>query len=454
MDGDRILVLLRQKESVDIAFVSVDDGSVQKLKSFPSQIFSRDSRMSLSPDEQYIALSGIKQKDSQTNSDIHIISADGNTMMPLITHPADDVVLGWSPDGEHVLFKSDRTGGNSLWAVQVKNGKPDGDPKLIRPAIGDIRPLGLTPEGSLYFGLYSGWSDIFVSELDPETGEILSPPVMAVKKNQGSNSAPEWSSDGLYLACRSSGYISGVGKAMLLISNFRTGEIREVIPENISGLNFHFIRWSPDGRSILGVGFDEKGNYGALVSIETQTGKSKIIARENENGIVFQPDWAPDGQSVFFLRRWENRKIVNHDIDTGEEKGIYDTPHHILYMTLSPDGKLLAFFAEETVKILSTSGGEPRKLIQDKDINSLAWSADGRFLFYGKRRNAKTDIVEVWCIPVAGGEPQKLDLSMSNLMHLRVHPDGRKIAFTGSLQPATSEIWVMENFLTAIKDNK
>jgi hypothetical protein len=50
-------------------------------------------------------------------------------------------------------------------------------------------------------------------------------------------------------------------------------------------------------------------------------------------------------------------------------------------------------------------------------------------------------------VPTAGGEPQKAGLSMSQLMILRVSPDGKNVAFTASEQPEKSEVWVMENFL-------
>jgi hypothetical protein len=33
------------------------------------------------------------------------------------------------------------------------------------------------------------------------------------------------------------------------------------------------------------------------------------------------------------------------------------------------------------------------------------------------------------------------------MTHLRVHPDGRQIVFTGQIHPGKSEVWVMENFL-------
>jgi Tol biopolymer transport system component len=77
----------------------------------------------------------------------------------------------------------------------------------------------------------------------------------------------------------------------------------------------------------------------------------------------------------------------------------------------------------------------------------MAWTADGKNILYGKLQEGSKDVVELWCIPAAGGEPQKLGLAMSLLLHLRVSPDGKNIAFTGSEQPAKSEVWVMENFL-------
>jgi Tol biopolymer transport system component len=447
-DGNCILVFLRQKESVEIGFVSVKDGSIKKLMSFPPNIFSPQKGVSLSPDGKFIAFS-VKEGTDSSNLDIKILSADGNELTPLVAHPADDLVLGWTPDGKNVLFMSDRSGSLDLWGVEVIAGKPEGEPFLVRPGLGNIMLLGLTPEGSLYFGLYSGWSDIFVAELDPGTGEVVSPPIKAVKMYEGSNSAPDWTSDGKYIVCLSKrGKVSVQGELSLLIRDTQTERIRELVPEGVSGLNFHFIRWSPDGRSILGIGYDEKGNYGALYAIDAQSGKSEIIARSDEKtGVIFQPNWALDGKSLFFLRRNGGRKIVHHDLDTGEEKVLYYSPAGTFNLVLSPDGKQLAFYAGDTVLVLPVSGGEPRNLLQEKDINTLAWSQDGRYLFFGKRHDAKSEVVDVWRIPVEGGDPQKLELSLSHLMHMRFHPDGRHIAFTASTQPEKRELWVMKNFL-------
>jgi hypothetical protein len=53
---------------------------------------------------------------------------------------------------------------------------------------------------------------------------------------------------------------------------------------------------------------------------------------------------------------------------------------------------------------------------------------------------------------VQGGEPEKLELSMDRIRPLRIHPDGRRVAFAAGW-PAW-EVWVMENFLPALRASK
>jgi Tol biopolymer transport system component len=412
--------------------------------------------MSLSPDGKYIAYSFSPQQDSR-NRDIFLLAADGSRQVSLVEHPADDQVLGWAPDGKRVLFKSDRTGSIGTWIIQVADGKPKGEPELVRADMGNLRPLGLTRDGSLYYGIYSGWSDVYVATVDPATGEVLAPPIKAVQKFEGFNSAPSWSPDGQELACRSSrGEVAG-GDVVLLIRSFRTGEIRELVPKHVGGLNFHYIRWSPDGRSILAVGPDEKGKWWFLFAINAQTGDAEIIARsDSDKGeAIFSPEWAPDGKIVYFIRSdKEFRRLIRYEVETGMEKELLRSPQSLgvfFYYGVSPDGRQLALAAAGAVKLLSTAGGEPRDLIQVKDISTIAWARDGQYILYGKRRDGSEDIVDLWRVPTKGGEPQKLELAMPRLMHLRVHPDGRRIAFTARTQNEKAEVWVMENFLPLVK---
>ena len=439
-DGKHILAIqVAPDQGLKIVLMSVKDGAVRLVKSLAPRSVGQ-LKACLSPDARNIAYDYPSSQSSQ-NRDIFLVSADGSLQVPLVEHPADDAVLGWSPDGTRVLFKSDRSGNMSIWAIDITDGKPRGDPQLLRPDVGDISVMGLTRDGSLFYGLTSGWSDIFVAELDPQTGKLVSPPEKAIRQNEGSNSAPDWSPDGETLACRS--------QEGLLLHDLRKNETRKLATKNVGGLNFHYLRWSPDGRRLHGVGTDEKGKWGALYAIDSQTGDSKIIARSDEGGVLFSFDWAPDGKSLYFVRRdMEKRHIVRHDIESGAEEEIYRQPKvYLAWLSVSPDGKQLAFATDDKLKVLATTGGESRELLQVKDVYTTAWTRDGKYVLYSKLRDGSKDMFDLWRIPVNGGEPQKLDLSMRKLMHVRIHPDGRRIAFTGSSQPEKSEVWVMENFL-------
>ena len=104
---------------------------------------------------------------------------------------------------------------------------------------------------------------------------------------------------------------------------------------------------------------------------------------------------------------------------------------------------------------VSVAGGEARVLLQSQDLAVLgfvAWTPDGRHVLFGRHTASQQEITELWRIPAEGGEPQRLELAMENLVDLRVHPDGRRLAFTAGQKKA--EIWVMENFLPATEGTK
>ena len=103
--------------------------------------------------------------------------------------------------------------------------------------------------------------------------------------------------------------------------------------------------------------------------------------------------------------------------------------------------------------IMPVAGGEPREFhrLQDTEEfvpdavgSGLAWTADGRYVLFGVYRPDQPEPMELWRVPAEGGEPQKL-LEMDGVKDISVHPDGRRIAFTGG--SVQMEVWAMENFL-------
>lgn len=459
-DGKHILAHLITKDRThQIVLVAVADGSVRILKELD---WLGLERMSLSPDGRHIIYNFPQQEDSE-NRDIYLLDVDGSREIPLIQHPADDFVLGWASDGRRVVFGSNRSGSMGVWIIEVAEGKPQKPPEMIKMQLGEFQPLGLSRNNSFYYGLLSGWSAVYTAKLDLEKSKLLSSPVQAFQRfeGEGSNlySAPEWSPDGNSLVC----LVSRIGRnPLLLIRSFDTGEVRELAPK-LKSLNFHCLRWSPDGRTLLGAGHDLKERWG-LLQIGIQTGDVTTIAHMNSDsgGAIFQPGWTPEGNTVFYKRmalptsKIKDVRIIRRERETGQEQELYRSPGNFLYLTPSPDGQQLAFYADSTVKLLSVAGGQPKELIRIQDITTIDWTPDGRQLLYGKR-TGQDEITELWRIPAEGGEPQKLELTMRDLLamrymlHLRVHPDGQRIAFTAKAQPGKVEVWVMENFLPELK---
>jgi Tol biopolymer transport system component len=370
-----------------------------------------------------VAYSFSPSEDS-ANRDISVLAIDGSRDIPLVRHPADDGVLGWAPDGRAVVFASDRTGSMGIWAIEVADGKPQGTPQLLKPEIGQFHPLGFTKNGSYYYGVSSRGSNVYVAAYDPQKGDVTGKPVLTVKHYEGSNEAPDWSPDGRYLACLSRRGLGGI----FLIHSVETGQVRELSPD-LKGFNKHSLRWSADGRFLLGAGQTKDVSWGVL-KIDVETGE---IATEG----------------------W---RIVRRDLTTNEEKELFRaavgqpgvTVGGILGLALSPDAKHLAFqdYDAGMLKVLSVAGGQPRELAKLEGKAHIAWTPDGRHLIYGARGIITKGPARLWRIPAGGGEPQKLDVEMPYLDHVRFHPDGRRITFTARAKgKIKSEVWVMENFL-------
>ena len=101
------------------------------------------------------------------------------------------------------------------------------------------------------------------------------------------------------------------------------------------------------------------------------------------------------------------------------------------------------------MEIAPAAGGETRELLTKSGYSEktgLAWTPDGRYLLFGKW-NAEEKGTELWRIPAEGGEPQSLGLTMKKMECLSIHPDGRRIAFTGPGPTPGDEVWVMEDIL-------
>jgi len=326
-DGKHILALGAKDGSPQILLVPPEDGPVRVLTTLPKKShpfwihYGGGFSANLSPNGQFVAYTFFPRDDSGTR-DIWAVAVDGSGETPLVEDPADDIVLGWAPDGKCVVFASDRTGSMGIWTIQVAEGKPQGAPKLLKAEIGQFYPLGMARNGSLYYGVFSGGNNIYVAPFNPQNGNVSGQPAVAIQRHWGSNWAPAFSPDGSYLACVSSGPAvrnDGYFNApySFLIRSIETGEVRELSLE-LKKFDVRSLCWSPDGRSLLGIGITdtEPGHdarmygYGTALKIDIETGDITIPIERGSS-----PKWAPDGKTIFDIRRGSRGwGILRHDL--------------------------------------------------------------------------------------------------------------------------------------------
>lgn len=437
-DGKLILTKLNERP----ALIAVEDGSVQYLP------VENPGMMCFSPDNDYIAYDAPQSGETRKN-DVYVYELTTQRTSLLVQHPAEDRLLGWSPDGRHVLFVSDRRGSLDAWLIPVSGGQPRGEPILVASNMSKRSGrVGFTQTGAFFFSGNAGGQDIFLTRLG-QTGKLLSPPVEVTGSNLGSNWGPDFSRDGKSLA-----YFTDQNE--IVIQSLETREKRVIKPSpDITRSEIReILRWAPDGRSLIVTGADGQGKEGFL-RVNVLSGEASLLFKPTHK--VFPLiDLSPDGKKIFSIY-----PLFVWDSESGEEKKL--ASRDMVSLAVSPDGGQLAFLGFGDVGkpgglyVMPSTGGSPKLLVEAKDRRGLvAWSPDGSQLYYALPSEVSGDGTpatlrsELWRVPSQGGEPQQLGLTVDGMMFsLRVHPDGQRIVY-GRLQ-SNPEIWVMENFLPEIK---
>ncbi len=447
-----------------LGLISVEEGSVRILK---TQIgghsgIPREWGFVFSPDGKYIAYDISQEDKTYEKRDIFLLSSDGSTETPMIEHPANDTVSGRTPGGEGLLFLSGRTGTEDIWFIRVAGGKAQGNPLLIKTGVGWIIPMGITSQGTLYYGIQGGATDVYEVAIDPGSGKILSQYKKAVLVQEGHNAYPDYSPDGKLLA-----YIFDPSppildyRQTLRILSLEEGQIRELRPDL---RNFGYPQWAPDGRSISVEGTDKNDRKG-IYRVDSQTGDVVPIVTIEKGTEIYSHRWSTDGKLMYYStgdRPAKTGSIFVHDFETGRHERLSGSPSDANWFDISPDGKWLVLTnrnIKRMIRIMPTSGGDPREIYsfsepeQNRPI-SPAWSADGLSIYFTRLRFPE-GLWDLYRVSADGGEPQEIELTMARIRHLSAHPDGQHMAFSSQgTNPQQSQVWAMENFLPKSAGNK
>ncbi len=173
---------------------------------------------------------------------------------------------------------------------------------------------------------------------------------------------------------------------------------------------------------------DNKKRYRLLVA-DADGFNPKTIASSFEP--LMSPAWSPDGKKIAYVS-FENKRsaIFVQTLATGKRskvagyRGINGAP------AFSPDGKSLALTLSKDgspdIYVLNLSSGALRKVTKSYGIDTEpTWSPDGESIVYTSDRGGKP---QLYRIPVWGGSPKRITFEGDYNARGRFSADGKSLA--------------------------
>jgi tricorn protease len=386
-----------------------------------------------SPDGMQIAFTG----EYDGNRDVYVIPAAGGVPTRLTFHPGPDEVLGWTPDGKRILFRSNRHSHvdfvNQLYTVAATGGFPEdlslpmGEEASFSP---DGTHLAYVPNAKWQqaWKRYRGGqtTPIWIVNLADSTIEATIP------RDNSNDFNPMWSGDTVYFLSDRSGPVS------LFAYNTKSKQVIEVVANR--GLDFKYASAGP-GAIII-------EQFGAIRVYDTSSGQVKDVSLRVAGELPeLRPHFAkvdpktihniglsPTGIRAVLEARGE---ILTIPSDKGDMRNLTNTPEiEERDPAWSPNGKWIAYFSdaggEYGLELRQQSGiGEPKRINLGEPPSyfySPRWSPDSRKVAYTDKR------LNLWYVDVNEGKPVRVD---TNLFEAPEHsidpqwsPDSRWITYT------------------------
>jgi Tol biopolymer transport system component len=167
-----------------------------------------------------------------------------------------------------------------------------------------------------------------------------------------------------------------------------------------------------------------------------------------------------DGKSVYYSLA--GAVLMQRDLISGNETELVRPPAAVTAMSLSPDGRYIAATSSDrsskanTLLLVHTSNGRTEELMRRPAGQRpvvYTWAPDSRSILV--RMVSNEGPPEIWRVSLDGSQPVKLDARLdAKIRTVRLHPDGRQIAFQIDEPPKPTEVWVTENLLPMSKSGR
>ena len=469
-DGKSIALIIVNIERDNIlGLYNMEEDTFRLLKTFEEYFYP--VKTAFSPDGKYLAYDHGRE---QNWINIYTVDLDTNEHYELVTHPSENIVGDWTPDGTQLVFISNRTGVNAIYAVPVKNGRVAGETVMLKTDVSQaITPIRLTQSRSLYYGIDSGGRDVYTATFNPDEPEPFGAPVKISRRFQGANRAAAWSNDGRFIA-----YVAARQQREIYYSNavivhdVETGREKDIML-NVTML-FDFIRWLPDNESVIvnAIYLSDRQRHFALFILNTKTGQVTDTIEGGINGYFIDPVWSQDGKYMYFLRgNYIDLKVVfvKRIMKTGVETVLFDPAESsdnldagspMFRLVSSNDQNMLAFSRRSTIErrsdlfLIDLEEDNPEHVtlltINAPEVISRTFSFEGDQVFFIKSRLDEKNVQrdpELWSFNISTGESRKIVSVPEDFLYISLHPDGKSALFNMGPRMNPCEIWAIDNLL-------
>ena len=171
---------------------------------------------------------------------------------------------------------------------------------------------------------------------------------------------------------------------------------------------------------------------GTLARVGITGGAPRPIASD-----VYEADWSPDGKQLAICRRNGAKFQIEYPIG----RPVYEAPHWISDLRVSPDGKELAFFEhpfsgdnQGFVKVIDLSGDAQQLTDSLYVAAGLAWHPAGEIWYTAAaERDGQTRAVSMWSV-TRDRRPREVYAAPAALRLCDIAPDGKVLFTTETLR--------------------